>query len=85
MRLFLSTRKRGLIIVPTVAIQRGPTGTFVYQVDANSTVSVKPVKIGITEGNDVAIAEGLNAGDQVVVDGAEKLTEGMQVTIHQGK
>ena len=45
---------------------------------------MKPVKIGITEGNDVAIAEGLNAGDKVVVDGAEKLTEGMQVTIHQG-
>ena len=76
--------KRGATIVPTVAIQRGPTGTFVYLVDDQSTVSVRLVKLGITEGNDVAIDDGLKAGDQVVVDGAEKLTDGTQVTIHQG-
>jgi len=81
-RLSLETKK-GVLIVPAVAIQRGPTGTFVYVVGADSTVSVKPVKLGVSEGNDVIIEDGLSPNDRVVVDGAEKLTEGMQVTIHQ--
>lgn len=79
-RLALDTR-RGAIIVPTVAVQRGPTGTFVYAVNDESVVSVKPVKLGITEGNDVSILEGLAPGDQVVIDGAEKLMDGMTVTV----
>jgi multidrug efflux system membrane fusion protein len=81
-RLSLETKKN-VLIVPTVAIQRGPTGTFVYVVGEDSTVSVRPVKLGISQGNDVAIDDGLSPGDRVVVDGAEKLTEGMQVTVHQ--
>jgi multidrug efflux system membrane fusion protein len=81
-RLALDT-KRGAIIVPAVAIQRGPTGTFVYLIAEDSTVSVRPVKIGLSEGNNVSIDDGLQAGDRVVVDGAEKLTEGMQVTVRQ--
>ncbi len=81
-RLSLETKK-GVLIVPAVAIQRGPTGTFVYLVGDDSTVSVKPVKVGLSQGNDVAIDEGLSPTDRVVVDGAEKLTEGMQVTVHQ--
>jgi multidrug efflux system membrane fusion protein len=81
-RLSLETKKN-VLIVPAVAIQRGPTGTFVYLVGDDSTVAVKPVKVGISQGNDVAIDEGLSPNDRVVVDGAEKLTEGMQVTVHQ--
>jgi multidrug efflux system membrane fusion protein len=81
-RLSLETKK-GVLIVPAVAIQRGPTGTFVYLVGDDSTVTVKPVKVGLSQGNDVAIDEGLSPNDRVVVDGAEKLTEGMQVTVHQ--
>jgi len=75
--------KRGALIIPAVAIQRGPTGTFVYVVQDDSTVAVRPVKLGMSEANDVAIDDGLTAGEKVVVDGAEKLTEGMQVSIHQ--
>src|SRR3954469_11273955 len=81
-RLSLETKK-GVLIVPAVAIQRGPTGTFVYLVSEDSTVSVRPVKLGISQGNDIAIDDGLAPNDRVVVDGAEKLTEGMQVTVHQ--
>jgi multidrug efflux system membrane fusion protein len=75
--------KKGVLIIPAVAIQRGPTGTFVYLVGEDSTVSVRPVKLGISQGNDIAIDDGLAPNDRVVVDGAEKLTEGMQVTVHQ--
>jgi multidrug efflux system membrane fusion protein len=82
-RMLLDT-KRNALIVPAVAIQRGPTGTFVYQVRDDSTVAVRPVKLGISEGNDVIIEDGLQPGEQVVVDGAEKLVEGMTVTVSKG-
>lgn len=79
-KLWLDTQ-RNAIIIPAVAIQRGPTGTFVYVVNDNNTVSTRPVKIGLQEGNDVSIDEGLQTGESVVVDGAEKLTDGMAVTV----
>jgi multidrug efflux system membrane fusion protein len=81
-KLWLDT-KHNAIIVPAVAIQRGPTGTFVYLIQDDNTVTVRPVKIGMNEGNDVSIDDGLEAGDNIVVDGAEKLTEGMKVTVRQ--
>lgn len=79
-KLWLDT-KHNVVIIPAVAIQRGPTGTFVYVVNENNTVGTRPVKIGLMEGNDVSIDDGLQAGEKVVVDGAEKLTDGMQVTL----
>ena len=81
-RLALDT-KRNATIIPAVAIQRGPTGTFVYLVAEDTTVSVRPVRTGLSEGNDVSIEEGLQPGDQVVIDGAEKLTEGMKVVVRK--
>jgi len=68
-------------IIPTAAIQRGAPGTFVYQVAADNTVTVRPVKLGPTSGEKVAILSGLDVGDMVVVDGADKLREGSQVTL----
>ncbi len=82
LRLSLET-KHNVTIIPAVAIQRGPTGTFVYVVQDDQTVVVRPVKVGVTEGNDVSIDDGIQAGESVVVDGAEKLTEGMKVTLRQ--
>lgn len=79
-RLDLETQKNA-IIVPSVAIQRGPTGTFVYLVQDDDTVTVRAVKLGLSVDNNVAIDDGLQPGDRVVVDGAEKLTEGMKVAV----
>lgn len=81
-RLWLDT-KRGATIVPAVAIQRGPTGTFVYLVKEDGTVAARPVRVGLTAGNEVSIDEGIASGDRVVVDGAEKLTDGMKVTVRR--
>lgn len=81
-RLWLDTH-RGVTIIPAVAIQRGPTGTFVYLVRDDGTVSVRAVKVGLSVGNDASIDDGLQPGDNVVVDGAEKLTDGMKVTVRQ--
>lgn len=77
-KLWLNTQ-RGVIIVPAVAIQRGPSGTFVYVVQDDNTVAVRDVKVGLTEGTDVSVDTGIKPGEQVVIDGAEKLTEGTKV------
>lgn len=79
-RLSLATQQN-VLIIPADAIQRGPTGTFVYLVGDGNVVSVRSVKVGLTEGNRVSITDGLQAGDKVVTDGAEKLTEGMKVSL----
>lgn len=69
------------IIVPTAAIQRGAPGTFVYLIKDDDTVTVRKVKLGPVDGENVAILDGLDAGDRVVIDGADKLREGAKVKI----
>jgi membrane fusion protein, multidrug efflux system len=71
--------KRGATVVPAAAIQRSPRGPFVYVVKASQTVEARPVTVGVTDGVDVAIDTGLSVGEQVVVDGAERLRDGSQV------
>ncbi len=73
--------ERGKAIVPASAIQRGPQGTFVYVIKPDSTVEARPVTVGVTEGNDASIERGLQVGERVVSDGAEKLQPGSKVTV----
>jgi membrane fusion protein, multidrug efflux system len=77
-RLLIDTL-RDAIVVPTSAIQRGAPGTFVYLVNADNTVAVRPVTLGPASGERVAIQTGLAPGDRVVVDGADKLRNGARV------
>jgi multidrug efflux system membrane fusion protein len=77
--LLLDTRKNALVI-PTVAVQRGQQGTFVYRVKSDSTVEARPLTLGPSH-DDLTVAEsGLNEGDVVVVDGQYKLHVGSLVT-----
>jgi len=76
--LLLETRKDA-ITAPASAIQRGPEGSFVYVVDGNNTVQMRPVQIALTQGNTVVFSSGLQGGDRVVTDGQEKLQAGMKV------
>ena len=69
------------VVVPTAAIQRGAQGTFVYLVNADSTVSVHQVTVGATQNDEIAVTAGLEAGAQVVVDGAERLKDGSKVEV----
>ncbi len=71
--------RRDATLVPTAAIQRGTPGTFVYLVRPDNTVAVKVVKLGPAQGEDISIEAGLAPGEQVVVDGADKLREGAKV------
>jgi membrane fusion protein, multidrug efflux system len=69
------------VTVPTSAIQRGAPGTYVYVINGDSTVSVRPVKLGPTDGPVAAVNSGLSVGERVVVDGGDRLREGMRVTV----
>ena len=79
-RLLLDTHKDATTM-STAGIQRGVPGTFVYLVNADSTVSVRPVKLGVTDGDRVEVLSGLVAGDRIVIDGADKLREGAKVVV----
>ncbi len=82
-RLLVETM-RDAIVIPTAAIQRGSQGTFVYLIKADKTVTVRPVKIGPVQNDETAIIAGLELGEQVVVDGAERLKEGSRVEVKEG-
>jgi membrane fusion protein, multidrug efflux system len=69
-------------VVPTAAIQRGAPGTFVYLANSDSTVKIQKVKLGPIDGERVAIISGLQSGQSVVVDGADKLKDGAKVAVH---
>jgi multidrug efflux system membrane fusion protein len=72
---------RGAAIVPSAAIQNGNSGSFVYVVKDGQTVNTRPVKLGPVDGEHVAVLEGLQADERVVVEGADKLREGAQVKV----
>jgi membrane fusion protein, multidrug efflux system len=82
-RLLVETRK-DKVLIPAVAIQRGPRGTFVYVVKPDKTVEARPVTIGAMEANDVEIDSGLIAKEQVVIDGVDRLQTGSKVQIAGG-
>ncbi len=72
-------------IVPTPAVQRGAPGTYVYVVNADDTVSVQPIKIGPADGDRTAVTAGLKVGQQVVIDGADRLRDKAKVVVNNGK
>ena len=82
--LLLDTRHDGLT-VSAAAVQQGPQGPYVYVINADSTVAVRPVKVAQVSGGQALIDSGLSAGEQVVVDGQYKLQPGIHVTILHGK
>jgi membrane fusion protein, multidrug efflux system len=79
-RLLVDTHK-DVVVMPTAGIQRGVPGTFVYLVNDDSTVSVRKVELGITDGNRVEVRSGLAVDDRIVVDGADKLRDGAKINI----
>ena len=70
-----------VVTVPVAAIQRGAPGAYVYVINADSAVSVRPVKVGPTDGPTVAVESGLSAGERVVVDGTDRLRDGARVVV----
>jgi multidrug efflux system membrane fusion protein len=77
-RLLLTTQ-RGVILVPSAAIQRNAQDAFVYVVQPDQTVTMRTVSAGTTDGNITAV-DGLKAGDVIAVDGFDKLQNGVKVS-----
>lgn len=77
-RLLLEVHKNSTVI-PAVAVQRGPQGTFVFAVKPDKTVEVRPVAVSLTQNNVSSIASGIAPGEAVVVDGQDKLQAGSHV------
>ena len=79
-KLLLDTRKDA-VIIPQAAVQRGQKGAFVYTVKPDMTASVRSIKLGPADGDEVSVDEGLTPGETVVVEGADKLREGSKVDL----
>lgn len=78
--LTLSTRSDA-IVIPSVAIQVGQDGQFVYVVKPDMSVESRPVVPGMSVGDDVVIEKGLAAGERVVIEGQLRLVPGAKVEI----
>jgi multidrug efflux system membrane fusion protein len=83
-RLLVDTLKQA-VLVPTPAVQSGAPGDFVYLVNADQSVSVHKVTLGPSDGRFTVIASGLTAGQTVVTDGMDRLTDGAKIKLAGAK
>lgn len=69
------------IVIPTVAIQQGKVGSYVYSVNPDQTVSISKIKTGLASGDNTIVEQGLRPGQKIVIDGLDKLRDGASVKI----
>jgi multidrug efflux system membrane fusion protein len=69
------------IVVPSVAVQSGPEGQFVYIVKSDQTVELRPVSVSRTAGVETVVRDGVKAGETVVTDGQIRLLPGSRITL----
>jgi multidrug efflux system membrane fusion protein len=79
-RLLVETLQK-VVTVPSSAIQTGSPGAYVYVINADNTVSVRQIKTGPVDGSLTAVNSGLSAGDHVVIDGTDRLRDGLHVIV----
>ncbi len=79
-RLLIDTLKQ-VVVIPTGAVQRGPTGTFVYVVGDDNVAKIKPVTVTKQDETQSVIGKGLTPPERVVTTGFARLTDGAKVTI----
>jgi len=77
----LEQEKLKVILVPSAAVQRNSTSTYVYVVKADSTVTLRQVKVGTSDDNNTEITTGVQEGEVVVLTGVDKLQEGSKVAV----
>src|SRR4051812_21434189 len=68
-------------VVPTIAVQSGQQGMFVYVIKPDKTVELRPVTVARTHGDDSIIATGIKPGESIVTDGQLRLVPGSRVSI----
>ena len=72
------------IVVPSVAVQAGPEGQYVYIVKNDQTVELRPVVVARTAGAETVLKEGVKPGETVVTDGQLRLVPGGKISIKGG-
>jgi multidrug efflux system membrane fusion protein len=72
---------RNATVMSPAAVQRGSIGTFAYVVKDDKTVTVRMLKLGPAEGDNVVVMEGLVPGELVVTVGGDKLREGIKAEL----
>jgi multidrug efflux system membrane fusion protein len=75
----LVEQKQNITLLANSAIQRNSQGTYVWMVNPDQTVAVRPITVGTTEGDQSEITSGLQPGDTVVTVGVDRLEEGGRV------
>jgi multidrug efflux system membrane fusion protein len=79
-RLLLQVRK-DVVVIPSVAVQRGPNGLFTWVVKSDNTVEPRPIKTAAASDSTTIILSGVNEGERVVTDGQYKLQANAPVSI----
>jgi multidrug efflux system membrane fusion protein len=79
-RLLLETRK-DVVVIPPVAVQRGPHGLFTWVLKPDNTVEPRPIATGTTTGDTTIVTSGVADGERVVTDGQYKLQTNSPVSI----
>ena len=77
------TTDTAAIVVPTLAVQTGPDGAYVYVVKDDKTVDLRPVTVARAAGVETVIKQGLEAGEIVVTDGHLRLVPGSRVSLRE--
>ena len=67
------------VVIPVIALRHGPSGDFVYVVNADHTVTLRTVSAGVAGVEDVEITKGLALGEQVVTEGGDRLKDGARI------
>jgi len=69
------------LVIPDAAVQFGRNGTYVYVIRPDDTATVREVKLGASSGTRIAVLEGLEAGERVVLEGIDRLGEGRKTLV----
>jgi membrane fusion protein, multidrug efflux system len=72
---------KAAVVIPSAAVQRGAKGSFVWLLKDDKTVSMRPLEVGAADGDRIPVLNGLAAGEQVAVDGFDRLREGAKVEV----
>ena len=71
----------GAVVVPVTALRHGPSGDFVYVINDDRTVTMRPVERGVATNDVIAVTKGLAAGERVVTEGGDRLRDGARVQL----
>jgi multidrug efflux system membrane fusion protein len=79
----LLAEQENAIVLPSQAVQLGPQGPYVFVVNPDLTVALRPVTVDRTVDSETVISKGVSVGEQIITDGQSRLTSGAKVKPQQ--